>query len=196
VSGFSPVPAPDHLVVGLGNPGSRYERTRHNVGFRVADLLGWRLDAGFWLEVGPNLVCEGTADDHRVLLAKPQAYMNRSGPAVVCLLRETGLDLGQTIVAYDDLDLPFGRIRIREGGGHGGHRGVLSLMEAARSGCFIRIRIGIGRPQDKGDVVEYVLSDFSPEEEAGLGVVLDRASDAAECIVTHGVARAMNRFST
>ena len=193
MSGISP--APDHLLVGLGNPGSRYERTRHSIGFGVADQLGRRLGAGPWREAGLSLVCEGTSNDHRVLLAKPQTYMNRSGLAVAAILGTLGLGLERLIVAYDDLDLPFGRIRIREGGGHGGHRGVLSLIEAAGSGGFIRIRIGIGRPPEDVDVVEYVLSQFSPEEEAGLGLILDRASDAAECIVTQGVARAMNRFS-
>jgi PTH1 family peptidyl-tRNA hydrolase len=122
--------------------------------------------------------------------------MNRSGTALRAVLARTRVELSRVVVIHDDLDLPFGRLRIRRTGGHGGHNGVRSLIETIGCGDFVRLKIGIGRPEAKGDIMDYVLSPFHPDEEAELPGIVDRAADAVECIVVDGPVRAMNRFPT
>lgn len=185
-------PSADHLVVGLGNPGPRYEATRHNVGFRVVDLVAHRWGAAAWREACRSLVTE--VDRPPAVLAKPATFMNRSGLAVAALLAREPLPLERVVVVHDDLDLPFGRLKIRDGGGHGGHNGIRSIVEALGDGGFLRLKVGIGRPEQGEDVAEFVLSPFGAGEEAVLSDLLARAADALESIVIEGPLRAMHRF--
>ncbi len=168
------------LVVGLGNPGKKYERTRHNVGFMVVDELLKKLRVKEHTQECLSHVYKVKVLTREVLVAKPQTYMNNSGLAVLNLLEEYELNPQDIMVVYDDLDLPLGKIRLRLEGSSGGHHGVESIIKEIRSENFARLRIGIGRPKDRDKVVEYVLSPFEPEEEQVLYAVLDRAS---ECIL-------------
>lgn len=180
------------LIVGLGNPGQRYEGTRHNLGFLVIDQLAARCRVTLTGGSCRAVIGKGFCGESWIVLAKPQTFMNLSGEAVECLARECSAE--EVIVIYDDLDLPFGRIRIRERGGAGGHRGVLSIIE--RLGApFYRIRVGIGRPQPEMDPVDYVLRPFSTEEAEQLQPVLERAAESAISLLRDGPARAMARFN-
>jgi len=181
------------LLVGLGNPGRRYARTRHNLGFllldRIAEARGIRIGD----DRCESLVGRGEWEREPLVLAKPQTYMNNSGLAVAALLRRfRGADL---VVAYDDLDLPFGRLRIRRGGSAGGHRGLASILQHVADRDFVRLRMGIGRPPEGFDAVDYVLSRFSPEEQDSLDGVLAAAAEAVEAIVLEGPVRAMESFN-
>jgi len=184
-------------VVGLGNPGPRYASTRHNLGFRLVSTLAVR--HAIRLEPGRFAGRFGVAEiaSQRVGLLAPSTWMNRSGDAVAAALAalpdvRCERDL---IVAYDDLDLPFGQLRLRPRGGAGGHRGVESLIESLGHPDFARLRFGIGRPPPGRDVVEYVLEDFSPGEQAALGERLELAADAIESFVREGIALAMDRYN-
>ena len=186
------------LVAGLGNPGEKYQNTRHNAGFLVIDRLAESYGIDL-LQPGPDpqvLWAKGTVGAVPVVLAKPLAYMNRSGPPVRRLADELHIPVEAVMVVHDDVDLAFGRIKIKEKGGDGGHRGVMSLMEAFGRDDFVRLRIGIGRPAANRSVTDHVLSGFSPEEEALLDPVLDRACQAAAAAIRFGAAAAMNRFNT
>lgn len=189
-------PTPSWLVVGLGNPGPRYEATRHNVGFVVVDRFASRGDAGPWRQACGSLVAEARCGDDGVLLAKPQTFMNRSGVALRALAERTGLAPDHVLVVHDDLDLPFGRLRVRIGGGAGGHNGIRSAVEELGTGDFLRLKVGIGRPEPGGDVVAFVLSPFTQEEQAVLPDLIGRAADALGSIIVEGPLRAMNRFHT
>jgi len=190
-------PAPAWLVVGLGNPGPRYEATRHNMGFLVVDQLASRCsDAARWRQTCGSFTAEGRVGVGSVLLAKPQTFMNRSGEALRQLVASTGLSPDQMVVVHDDLDLPFGRLRIRTGGGAGGHKGIRSAVECLGTGDFLRLKVGIGRPEVPGEVVEFVLSPFRSEEQSALPELLCRAADAVESVIVEGPSRAMNRFHT
>jgi PTH1 family peptidyl-tRNA hydrolase len=184
------------LVVGLGNPGFRYAATRHNLGFMVVDRVAEKVGAKPWREASQSLVSSAYWQGHHLLrLAKPQTFMNRSGVALRGLLARAQVDLERVVVVHDDLDLPFGRLRIRRTGGHGGHNGLRSLVETIGSGDFVRLKIGIGRPAGLGEVIEYVLGPFSDDEKAELPGIIDRAADAVQCIVVDGPLQAMNQFS-
>lgn len=189
-------PGPAWLVVGLGNPGLRYQPTRHNVGFAVAEHLAHRWRAGPWREACRSRVAEARFSGLEVLLAEPQTYMNRSGEALRELLERTALPPERVLVLHDDLDLPFRRMRIRTGGGAGGHKGILSIVESLGSRSFLRLKLGIGRPVEKAEGADYVLSPFSGEEQALLPDLLDHAADAVESIIVEGPSRAMNRYHT
>src|SRR3989304_1100710 len=156
------------LIVGLGNPGRRYQGTRHNIGARVIDTLARRHHVALreegWADVGAL-----TLDGARVLLARPQTYVNVRGTAVADLRRRHRLPLENLLVAFDDLDLPVGQIRLRAKGGHGGHNGMRSIIETLGSEEFARLRVGIGRPPEGVDPADYVLSRFSKEEQARVG---------------------------
>jgi peptidyl-tRNA hydrolase, PTH1 family len=182
------------LVAGLGNPGSRYEGTRHNLGFAVVDLL-----AGRWgIEVARQKfnawVGDGTAGGQRVVLLKPLTFMNLSGQAVQAAVAFHKLSLEDLLVVSDDLDLPVGQIRLRASGTSGGHKGLESIIQLLGSNEFARLRIGIGRA-GRDEVVAHVLSGISPEEEALTDAAVRRAADAVECWLTDGVTAAMNRFN-
>lgn len=189
-------PDPDWLVVGLGNPGQRYEATRHNLGFLVLDEFAPRCAAGPWVLRSQSLTAVGRVGDDPVLLVKPQTFMNRSGEALREFVERAGKGPDRLLVVHDDLDLPFGRLRVRTGGGTGGHRGIRSTVECLGRGDFLRLKVGIGRPEAAEGVVDFVLSPFSSEELRELPELLRRAADAVECIIVEGPSRAMNRFHT
>lgn len=183
-------------MAGLGNPGPRYEHTRHNVGFVIVDRLARRLVAGSWQEVDDALQAGVSSGEKELLLLKPQTYMNLSGNAVKSALAKFSLDSEGLIVVHDDLDLEFGSVRIKKSGGHGGHNGIRSVMEHLETGEFIRLRVGVGRPPEGVDVVEHVLGAFSEEEAPALDGLIERCVDAIEHIFEDGPEGAMQRFHT
>ncbi len=183
------------LIIGLGNPDRRYQHTRHNVGWEVIDRLARRLGTAVDQEEGWALVGGARIGRHRVLLAKPQTYVNLSGTAVVDLRRRHRVKLEDLLIVVDDLDLSPGRLRLRAGGSHGGHNGLRSIIEALGSDAFPRLRVGIGRPPEGVDPARFVLTRFSEQERALIEPALDRAADAVEAIVREGLTAAMNRFN-
>lgn len=183
------------VVVGLGNPGPEYQRTRHNVGFWVVDLLAERWATKLSRRIFQALVGDAQWRGEKVLLVQPQTYMNRSGEAVAQICNFYHLDLANLVVIHDDLDLPLGQLRIkRGGGGAGGNRGVVSIIEALGSKDFVRVKIGIGRPQGRRDPAQFVLQPFTPQEEAFILPAVDRAASAVEVIFSEGVDKAMRLF--
>jgi PTH1 family peptidyl-tRNA hydrolase len=152
-----------HVVAGLGNPGPKYQGTRHNVGQRVLDHLARTLRAG-WREDGPALVARGRWRDETVHLVKPQSFMNVAGGAVAAALRRLHADAADLIVVYDDIDLPLGTVRVRMKGSHGGHNGVRSIIETFATSEIRRVKIGIGRPERKEDIADHVLDRFERDE--------------------------------
>ncbi|HUQ39073.1 MAG TPA: aminoacyl-tRNA hydrolase [Acidimicrobiales bacterium] len=186
----------DLLVVGLGNPGAEYAGTRHNAGADVVEVLaarhGGRLKAG----KERSLVDEVRIDGRRVALAFPQTYMNDSGDAVRRLVRRHGIeDLARLVVVHDELDLPVGRLQVKDGGGLAGHNGLRSLKDHLRSTDFLRVRIGVGKPPGRKQGADHVLKRPGKAERSELEVMVELAADAVECILTEGVATAQNRFN-
>jgi PTH1 family peptidyl-tRNA hydrolase len=179
----------------LGNPGSSYLHTRHNIGFRVVDLLAHHYSISLVLQRNDALCGIGTIADTSVLLVKPMAYMNRSGPPIYQLAEKYRILGEKIIIIHDDLDLAFGRLKIKEKGGSGGHRGIGSISDAFGGGSFVRIRIGIGRPANGESIVDYVLDDFSPDEIPLLEEIIIRARDATKTILCQGIRDAMNSFN-
>ena len=182
------------LIVGLGNPGSEYEHTRHNLGFRVVSVLSQRLA----VPLG-RLECRALlAEKGSLVLAVPQTYMNRSGYAVRCLIERRAMATGDVLVVYDDVDLVLGRLRLRPDGGPGGHRGMESIVQNLQSEDIPRLRLGIA-PIDvemsDRDLVEFVLSAFDADEEEVVNDLVERAADACECWLREGNQAAMNRFN-
>ena len=193
-----PLPAPSRLIVGLGNPGARYESSRHNIGFRIveglADRAGgeWRSEVSLDARVAP-VEFAGEA----CLLLEPQSFMNRSGRSVAAAC-ERWPDLDPTtdvLVLYDDLDLPTGRIRLRPSGGGGGHRGMGDILVELDTKAVPRLRFGIGHPGSSGGVTDWVLAPFSAQEEAELISALARAADAIEVVLRDGMSAAMGQFN-
>jgi PTH1 family peptidyl-tRNA hydrolase len=187
------------LIVGLGNPGPEYAETRHNAGFLVLDRLARQMGIPVRRKLRGALVGEGQLAGERVVLAKPQTYMNLSGPAVAGLLRWYKLTPAEVVVVYDDKDLPPGRIRVRPDGGPAGHRGMTSVLEALGTQEVARVRVGIGREpegQERDDRgIGYVLSPFAKEERPLVDQALERAADAVATVISEGVERAMLRFN-
>jgi PTH1 family peptidyl-tRNA hydrolase len=186
---------PVRLIVGLGNPGRDYKDNRHNLGFMVVDRLSVRLDARGMKLQSKALVITTTYNGARLILAKPQTYMNLSGQSVQGLLRFYRIPLDSMLVAYDDLDLPFGTLRLRPGGGPGGQNGVASIIQQLRTQEFPRLRIGIDRPPRRMDPADYVLQDFPASDLIALSDVLERAAEAALTFVAAGLDEAMNKFN-
>ncbi|MHB1131309.1 MAG: aminoacyl-tRNA hydrolase [Chloroflexota bacterium] len=182
------------LVVGLGNPGRQYECSRHNIGFCCLDLLASRLGIRFGRRSFNAQLASGFIGEQRVLLAKPQTYMNLSGNAAGRLTAYYGLAATEMLVVYDDMDLPLGKLRIRARGSSGGHRGVQSIIGALGTNEFPRIRVGIGR-SDRLDGADYVLGRFAAEDQPLLEDILGRAADAVAVVVSEGTAEAMNRYN-
>lgn len=182
------------LIVGLGNPGRRYQGTRHSIGARVVETLARRHRAAFW-EEGWADVAALTLNGIRVLLARPQTYVNVSGTAVADLRRRHRLRLENLLVVFDDLDLPVGRIRLRAQGGGGGHNGMRSIIASLGSEEFPRLRVGIGRPPEGVDPAAYVLSRFTAEEQPKVAAAVERAADAVEVFVRRGIETAMSAFN-
>ena len=185
--------------MGLGNPGEKYRGTRHNVGFWVLDRLADRSGAAFRAEGELRRYAwfaETRLAGTDVVLAKPRTYMNRSGRAVSGLCRAYPFEPEQLLVVHDDADLEIGRLRIRKGGGAGGHNGVRSLVEVLGTGEFTRIRVGVRGPErDEEELADYVLSDFSEEDRRITEEVCDLAADAVEFVLEDGVTAAMNRYN-
>jgi PTH1 family peptidyl-tRNA hydrolase len=184
-----------HLVVGLGNPGPRYAGNRHNAGFMVLDLLAQRLGGSFKAHKGRADVVEGRIARVPVVLAKPKSYMNESGGPIVSISRFFKVPVERITVVHDELDLPFGALRLKRGGGDGGHNGLRSASSALGSKDYARVRLGIGRPPGRQDPADYVLKDFSAVERKELGFVIDRAADAVETLLTQGLEAAQNQFN-
>jgi PTH1 family peptidyl-tRNA hydrolase len=183
------------LIVGLGNPGGEYRGTRHNVGWMALDELEARGRFGRERREGPAKVREGAIDGYDLVTARPQTYMNISGRAAVHLLRKYGVPAGDLIVVHDDVDLPLGRIRLKRGGGAAGQKGVLSIADALRTQEFVRVRIGVSRPLDRDQMVDYVLDRFTPDEREQLATVIPRAADAVMTLVRSGLENAMSEYN-
>ena len=183
------------FIVGLGNPGRKYRHTRHNVGFQVIDRLARQNHIAVSEKLCNALIGEWSSNGERIILAKPQTFMNRSGATVKAMLREYRGGSEDLTVVYDDLDLPFGRIRIRTQGSAGGHRGIVSIMENLAGAPFCRIRIGVGRPPGGMDAADYVLEAFDAGEVGALSEILDRAAAAVDCLLRDGVKRAMELYN-
>jgi PTH1 family peptidyl-tRNA hydrolase len=179
-------------VVGLGNPGRNYAHTRHNVGFDTLDLLAKRHGAHILRRDSRALIGEVTLGGERVLLIKPQTYMNESGTSVGQIVRKRELKPEDVIVVCDDIDLPLGKLRIRRQGSSGGHKGMQSIINHLHSNEFPRIRIGVGR---SGEAINHVLSRFGKKEKEIIEIALQRAADAVEMIFTAGMDPAMNEFN-
>ena len=184
------------LVVGLGNPGSGYAATRHNVGQMVLDELASRGGLTFKTHKTNAMVAEGrlTPGGPRFVLAKPNTYMNVSGGPVSQLLRFYSLDPSHLIVVHDELDIPFDTIRLKHGGGHGGHNGVRDVIAAIGTGDFTRVRVGVGRPPGSSAAADHVLKGFSATERKNLPILVADAADAVEQIAADGLTTAQNRF--
>jgi PTH1 family peptidyl-tRNA hydrolase len=183
------------LVVGLGNPGPSYAGTRHNAGAKVVDILADRVRASFKSHKTRSDVVEARMGDRRLVLAKPRSYMNESG-GPVCALRDFfKVPVERMVVVHDELDLPFGALRVKSGGGDNGHNGLKSLRRSLGSGEFYRVRVGIGRPPGRQDPADWVLKDFSPAERKETDLLFERAADAVESLITDGLADTQNRYN-
>ncbi|HZZ95559.1 MAG TPA: aminoacyl-tRNA hydrolase [Jatrophihabitantaceae bacterium] len=185
------------LIVGLGNPGPRYAATRHNIGFAIVELLAIRAagrSARFKAHKSRCEIVETRIGGTPVVLAKPMSYMNDSGGPVNAAARFFKVAVEQIVVAHDDLDLEFGSLRLKRGGGEGGHNGLRSTTSALGSKEYARVRFGIGRPPGRQDPADYVLREFSSAERKELAFLIDRAADAAEALVTDGLEAAQNTY--
>ena len=183
------------LIVGLGNPGPEYAKTRHNLGFMLVDLLASRLQTQIKRDECRSLIGRGIIDNQTVELAKPQTYMNLSGEAVSGLIAKDDRSVEKLIVVSDDLALPFGTIRIRPQGSHGGQNGLRSIIDCLKTQEFIRLRIGIGPEHQIGDASRFVLENFTKKEAETLEKILDESADAVRAIITDGVDAAMAKFN-
>ena len=184
------------LVAGLGNPGERYARTRHNVGAMVVDELADRAGERFRkARFVPADVAEITADGERVLLVKSRTFMNESGPAYASVAKKHDVAPDHVIAAHDDLDLAFGALRVKFGGSTAGHHGLDSLVGAVQTPDFYRLRLGIGRPPGRQDPLDFVLRPFSKKEEEEVVVLIDQAADAALSLVRHGLSPTQDRYN-
>ncbi len=184
-----------YLIVGLGNPGDEYRGTRHNVGFQALDLLAERSGAGLSDRKFKARLGRGTVQGRECILMKPMTYMNLVGESVGPALGFFKLPTTELIVVHDDLDLDVGRLKLKQGGGHGGHNGLRSLIEHLPDPNFVRVRIGIGRPPPKWDPADYVLSRFQSAERAPMEGAVVEAADAVEAILKDGLRLAMNVYN-
>lgn len=182
------------LIIGLGNPGPRYDATRHNVGFMAVDRLADRHGLALTQEKFHGRYATGFVGDDSVVLLEPLTFMNRSGQSVQAARAFYGVDDSDVVVAHDDLDLDFGVSKIKIGGGHGGHNGLRDIFSKCGTRDFVRVRIGIGRPE-RGSVTDWVLSPYRPDELDTLDRQLDDVADALELILTSGAAAAQNEFN-
>ncbi|RJO76345.1 aminoacyl-tRNA hydrolase [Nocardia panacis] len=183
------------LVIGLGNPGSEYERTRHNVGFLVADVLAERVGGRFAVhkKSGADLL-QARLDGRQVLIAKPRSYMNLSGRPVAALAKFFSVPPTEVIVVHDELDLPFGAVKLKRGGGEGGHNGLRSISAALTTKDYVRARIGIGRPPGRQDPADFVLKPFATPERKEVPVIVEQAADAVELVLRVGLEAAQNQL--
>jgi len=183
------------LVIGLGNPGREYRETRHNVGFMLLDRLAVKLNARFTRLQSRALVAKATYAERKIILAKPQTFMNLSGQSVQGLIHFYKLSLNNLLIAHDDLDLPLGTIRIRPDGGSAGQKGMTSILERLGTDDFPRLRVGIGRPPGQMQAPDYVLQDFSKSDLTIISETLDRAVEAVLIFAVTGLDEAMNKYN-
>ncbi|MBN2357672.1 aminoacyl-tRNA hydrolase [candidate division KSB1 bacterium] len=184
-----------HLIVGLGNPGRRYHKNRHNLGFMAVDALARQFDCSFKKSKCFAQVAQTAIAGKAVIIAKPQAYMNRSGESVACLAAYYHIDVEHILIIVDDADLPLGSMRLRKQGSAGGHNGLKSIIACLHTQAFPRLRLGMGRPVQNRDMVEYVLSNLSKTELAEVKILLSRANDAVVSILQRGIEATMNEFN-
>jgi PTH1 family peptidyl-tRNA hydrolase len=182
------------LLVGLGNPGQKYARTRHNVGFDVVDRLGERWGIAVTRSTSQSLAGDGLVKDERAVLLKPQTYVNRSGGPVRAAMDFYKVPLANVVVVHDELEVAFGRVRIKRGGGHGGHNGIRDLNQHLGQD-YPRVRVGTGRPPEGWDPADFVLARWKEDEGQEVLRMIERAADAIESVITDGVDAAMNRFN-
>jgi len=182
------------LVVGLGNPGAEYSGNRHNAGFMVTERLRAKGAMGRWEKKFSGQMVKGKIEDVDVVVLQPLTYMNVSGRSVQRTAAFFQMTPAETVVVHDDLDLPFGTVRVKEAGGTGGHKGLKSIHETFGTDAYLRVRVGIGRPA-VGTAEDWVLQDFAADERIDLDRVLGRAAEAVVCVLTKGVASAMNEFN-
>jgi PTH1 family peptidyl-tRNA hydrolase len=184
-----------YLLVGLGNPGRQYENTRHNIGFMLMNRLAEKLGEGFSKLESKALIAKCTYQGQRLVLAKPQTFMNLSGRAVSSLLRYYKIPVTNLLVTYDEVDLPLGTLRMRPSGGSAGHKGMQSIVEQLGTEEIPRLRIGVGRPPGRMEAADYVLQNFSREEAEELTMLLDTAAEAVLTFVSGGLEKAMNQYN-
>jgi PTH1 family peptidyl-tRNA hydrolase len=190
------VPGDRWLIAGLGNPGPDYAASRHNLGFMVADLLADRMGVSFRRARQQVFAASGKLAGHAVILAKPMSYMNLSGGPVASVGGYYKIPAEQIIIVHDEIDLPFGTIRLKQGGGDAGHNGVKSVTSALRTNNFYRVRVGVGRPAGRQGAAHHVLKDFTKVERKELPLLVERAADAVEALLDRGLAAAQNEFHT
>ncbi len=183
------------LLVGLGNPGPEYAATRHNIGVLVAQKFAEKVGLSLKRQAHQAIVGTGRAEGQEVMVLLPQTYMNRSGISVISACKAKRIDVEDLVVVHDEIDLPFGSVRIKVGGGHGGHNGLRSIAELLGSRDFIRLRVGVGRPAGSMDVAKYVLGPFSSTEKSQLDSVLENSVRALEVLLQKGAQQAMNEFN-
>jgi len=191
------------LIVGLGNPGPEYEKNRHNIGFICLNHFARTQGIGFDKKQGKARIGTGEVAGVKVVLARPQTYMNRSGESVSRLIKRFDINLDDLLVIHDDLDLPLGKTRLRQGGGSGGHKGIESIISCLGSQDFIRLRVGTGRPTvtdgsseiSDADIIAYVLSDFTSDQKQIITTVIPRVNEAIYCLLTEGLTAAMNKYN-
>lgn len=189
------------LIVGLGNPGRGYAHNRHNVGFACLNHFARTQGIRFDKKQGQARIGIGEVAGSKVVIARPQTYMNSSGQSVSRLVAKFNINLNDLLVIHDDLDLPLGKIRIRQGGGSAGHKGIDSIITCLGSQDFPRLRVGIGRPTtpfaeiSEADIIAYVLSDFTPDERQTITQVIPKVSEAILCLLTEGLTVAMNKYN-
>jgi PTH1 family peptidyl-tRNA hydrolase len=183
------------LVVGLGNPGERYENTRHNVGFWCIDRLGERHSIKINSRNRLALTGEGRIGDEDIVLAKPRTFVNESGQAVTSLMARYRASAADLLVVYDDMDLPAGKLRLRPDGGPGGHNGIKSIIGALGTQGFARLRVGVGRPGPGDDQIEHVLGRANAEDQGLVDAAVDTAVEIIACYLSEGVEAAMNRYN-
>jgi PTH1 family peptidyl-tRNA hydrolase len=190
-----PQDRPSLIVVGLGNPGSQYAETRHNVGFWCVDRLAREHSITLERRHKAALIGEGVIGGRSVVLAKPRTYVNRSGEAVSYLLTRYRVTPAELLIVYDEINLPPGKLRLRPRGSAGGHNGIKSVIEALGTQEFPRLRVGVGRPPDGADQIGHVLGAVSPEEREAVDDALERVAQAVSCLLTDGIDTTMNRFN-
>lgn len=183
------------IIAGLGNPGPKYRNTRHNLGFLLLDRVAEKLAVRFDKEKHDGLLAQAVWRGEKLLLVKPQTYMNRSGDCIAKVSRNTIFDPADLLVAVDDINLPLGRIRFRAGGSAGGHNGLKSIIERTGSPDFHRMRMGVGDERQSGNLADHVLSTFLPDERAAVEAQLDRGVDAVFVWLEQGIAQAMNDYN-
>jgi len=184
------------LIIGLGNPGPEYRHNRHNVGQMVLDELAARAGGGFKSHKARAQVLEGRLGigGPRIVLAKPQSYMNVSGGPVAALAQFYGIDPGHVVAVHDEIDIPFDTVKLKIGGGEGGHNGLRDISKALATKDYLRVRVGVGRPPGRMDTADFVLRDFSAPEKKDLPFLIDAAADAVEVLVKDGLVAAQQKF--